>query len=85
MIVEILNTFYLYLLFYKQLFTSSSLKLVKSINGEHYKCKTVFNNYEIRKRIKKELLQNLEIDYRKRPKSRKHLLAGSFLAFHNNL
>lgn len=57
---------------------SSSLKLVKSINGEHYKCKTVFNNYEIRICINPELLQNLKLTIEKRPNQEKHFVGWIF-------
>ena len=65
---------------------SSSLKLVKSINGEHYTCKSVFNNYKIRRKcINPELLQNLKLTIEKDKIKINTLLAGSFLAFHNSL
>lgn len=57
---------------------SSSLKLVKSINGEHYKCKSVFNNYKIRKCINPELLQNLKVTIEKRSNQEKHFVGWIF-------
>ena len=58
---------------------SSSLKLVKSINGEHYTCKNVFNNYKIRRKcINPELLQNLKVTIEKRSNQNQHFVGWIF-------